>query len=183
MKTFILKHKRIILWLIFTAIVLFFAPKQRDHYLNSDINFFKTHYLTSILIWAGAVLSVIFLIILFVNTKSIKQSFLSFLYVSLIIACSMFIFQDIFLSGALFINRQFKRKSMEKVYVIDYLAGTATTKDNFMLYDISGKQISIERKLINKLYQPGLKQNDTITLKFEKGLFGIPFQSQPFPDK
>jgi len=72
---------------------------------------------------------------------------------------------------------------MEKVYVIDYLAGTATTKDNFMLYDISGKQISIERKLINKLYQPGLKQNDTITLKFEKGLFGIPFQSQPFPDK
>ena len=63
------------------------------------------------------------------------------------------------------------------------MAGTDQTKNNFIPYDLAVKQISIDKKLINKLYKVGLKQNDTITLRLDKGLFGIAFQTQQFDDK
>jgi uncharacterized protein YciW len=63
------------------------------------------------------------------------------------------------------------------------MAGTNQTKQNFIPYDLTEKQISIDKKLINRLYKVGLKQNDTIPLAFDKGLFGIAFQSQKFDDK
>ena len=57
------------------------------------------------------------------------------------------------------------------------------TKNNFYPYDLPIKDISSDRKLINKLYAQKFKQGDTITLNFDKGLFGIIFQTQPLIDK
>jgi hypothetical protein len=63
------------------------------------------------------------------------------------------------------------------------MVGTDHSKNNFSLYDPTTKHISIDKKLINELYNVGLNQNDTITLIMEKGLFGVAFNSKPFDDK
>ena len=184
MKAFLLKYKRtIIFWIVFTVIVLYFAPRQHDYYLDDDIENFKRTYLTPILIWTGIVTSIIVLIFVFAKTKSFKQAGVSFLYVGVAIAFFLFIFQDTFLGASLFLNRLFKKDISQKAYVVRYMAGTGQTKDNFIPYDLSAKQISIDKKLINKLYNSGLKQNDTVRLQFDQGIFGIEFQPQPFVDK
>jgi hypothetical protein len=184
MKAFLLKFKwTILFWLIFLPIVVYFAPRQNDYYLDSDIKYFKSYYLAPILLWMGIIISVILLLILFIKTKSLKQSSLSFLYGVMIVAFYLFIFQDLFLAAALFINRQIKEESLQKSYVVSYIAGMEQTKDNFVPYDLSTKHITIDKKLINRIYNSGLKQNDTVTLKLHKGLFGVVFQPQPFVDK
>lgn len=175
-KTFLLKHKLTILfWIVFSAIVVYLAPLQSDYYLDEDIKSFKRQYLIPILVWTGVVTSTILLVILFISIKSIKQSLLSFLYCSIMIAFFLFIFQDLFLAAALLLNRQFKRDSITKTYVTKYMIDTEPSKKYLYSFDISTGQISIDGKLINKLYYPGLKQNDTVILKFDKGLFGIEY--------
>lgn len=184
MKAFLLKHKRtIIFWIVFSAIVIYFAPSQHDYYLDDDIKYFKTNYLTPFLIWTGIVTSLIIFILVFTKTKSLKQSGVSFLSVGLTLTIYLFLFQGLFLGGALFLNRLVKRESIQKNYVVNYLTGTDQTKNNFFPYELSSKHSIIDRKLRNKIYTSGLKQNDTITLKFDMGLFGIAFQSQSFEDK
>ena len=184
MKAFLLKYKRtIIFWIVFSAIVIYFAPRQHDFYLEDDIKNFKTNYLIPFLIWIGIVTSLIVFILVFAKTKSLKQSSVSFLFVGVTLALYLFLFQDLFLGGALFLNRQFKRDTLNKPYLISYMVGADKTKENFIPYDLTTKRSSIDRKLINKLYSSGQNQNDTVLLKFDKGLFGIAFQSQPFIDK
>ncbi len=122
-------------------------------------------------------------ILVFAKTKSFKQSGISFLSVGVTLTLYLFLFQDLFLDGALFLNRQVKRESIQKYYIVNYLTGTDQTKNNFFPYDLSTKHSSIDKKLKNKIYTSGLKQNDTVTLTFDKGLFGIAFQSNPFEDK
>lgn len=175
MKAFLLKYKWTILsWLIFLAILLFLAPKQKDYYLNNDIEDFKEHYLLPTLIWAGIAISMVFLVILIARDKPLKQSLLPFLYIIFTVAFLLFIFQDLFLAGALFINREFKTGSLQKVYVVKY-TDVELTKNNFCLYDTLTKSISTDQKLIKLSFQPGLKPNDTVRLKFEEGLLGIKF--------
>jgi hypothetical protein len=184
MKAFLIKYKlSILFWLTFLSIVLYFAPRQTDYYVDDDIRDFKTSLLTPILIWTGGVVSVLVLFLVLAKTKSIKRSMLSFLYMTVALAFFLFIFQHLFLAASLFINRQFKQESLQKNYLVSYMAGAEHTRDNFHVYDISAKQIATDNKLINRLYHPELKQDDTLTLKFEKGLLGIAFQAQPFTDK
>src|SRR6476619_6802665 len=83
-KAFLIKYKWTILyWLVFLVIVLYFAPRQSNYYLDNDIKYFKSHYLTPIILWTGVIISFALLIIAFIMTKSIKQTSLSFLYVAL----------------------------------------------------------------------------------------------------
>jgi len=58
------------------------------------------------------------------------------------------------------------------------MVGTEDNKDNFMLYSLPEKKYLMDRVLEDNLYQPGLKTFDTLTLKFDKGLFGIEFPSK-----
>lgn len=184
MKKFLLKYKRTILfWIVFSAIVLYFTPRQYDYYLDDDIKNFKRTYFTPFLIWIGLLVSIVVFILVITKTKSIGKAGISFLYVGFTLACFLFIFQNTFLGTTLFLNRLVKKEILQRTYVINYLAGTAQIKQNFFPYDLSAKQISTDSKLINKLYNSGGKQNDTITLQFGKGIFGIAFQPRPFVNK
>jgi len=184
MTAFLNKHKRtIIFWIVFSSIVLYFAPRQSEYYFDNDIKHFKTQYLQPILVWTGVAISVGLFLYWLVTTKSVKQSTISFGYVVLTLAFYLFIFQNMFLGASLFINRQFKSESLEKSYRVTYMTGRDNSKANFIPYDITAKQISIDRKLINKLYTADLKQNDTIKLKLNKGFFGVVFNSQTLDDK
>lgn len=184
MKTFLLKHKRtIIFWIVFLFVLFYFAPRQHDYYLDDDVRDFKRIYLTPILIWMGVVTSLLVFFIVFLKTKSFKQSSMAFLFIGINIAFCLLLFQDLFLGAALFVNRQFKRSSLQKVYVVSYTFGEGPAKDNFMVYDFSSKRNLIDAKLLNALYKPGLKLKDTVTLQLNKGLFGIEYQPQSFMDK
>jgi hypothetical protein len=184
MTAFLNKHKRtIIFWIVFSSIVLYFAPRQSEYYFDNDINHFKTQYLQPILVWTGVAISVGLFLYWLVTTKSVKQSAIGFGYVTLTLAFYLYIFQNIFLGASLFLNRQLKSESFEKSYQATYMAETDNSKANFIPYDLTTKQVLIDRKLINKLYSADLKQNDTVKLKLNKGLFGIVFNSQPLDDK
>ena len=184
MTTFLNKHKRtFVFWIIFLSVVLYFAPKQSEYYLDKDISNFKTHYFQPTLIWTSAILCLGLLIRLTIKTKSIKQSLASLLSVTLTLAFFLLIYQNLLLAASLFINREFRLDSLQRNYTALYMEGADKTKSNFNPYDLEEKHVSIDKKLINKLYRVGLKQNDTIALRFDNGLFGIAFQSERFDDK
>ena len=184
MTEFLKKYKwTIFYWIILLFIVLYFAPRQSKYYLDQDIKKFKTHYLIPTLIWTCGLLAVGLLVFWLLKTKAIKQSVVGFISVVVGLAFIIFIFQDIFLGVALFVNRQFKRDKVTKIYQASFMVGTDHSKNNFSPYDPSTKHISIDKKLINELYNVSLNQNDTITLTMEIGLFGVAFNSQPFDDK
>jgi hypothetical protein len=183
MTAFLKKYKwTIFFWIIFLFIVLYFAPKQSRYYLDQDIEQFKTHYLIPTLIWSFGLLLVTLLVYWLLKTKSVKQSAIGFLSVALSFAFIIFIFQDIFLGVALFVNRQITRGTVIKTYQASFMAGTDNSKNNFSLYDPLTKHISLDKKLINDLYNGSLKQNDTITLTMNKGLLGVFYNSHPFDD-
>jgi len=184
MRAFLKKYKwTIFFWIVLLFFVLYFAPRQSKYYLDQDIKQFKTHYLIPILVWTFGLLSVGLLVYWLLKTKSIRQSGIGFLSVTLSFAFIIFIFQDIFLGVALFANRQITRDKIIKTYQASFMAGTDHSKINFSPYDPSVKHISIDKKLINELYNAGLKQNDTIILTMNKGLLGVAFNSHPFDDK
>jgi hypothetical protein len=165
------------------SIVLYFAPRQSEYYLDKDIRNFKTHYLQPTLIWIGSILCVGLLIYWLKSTKSIMQLLIPFISVVFTVSAFLFIFQDLFLAASLFINRQIKQGTEQRRYTVIYGGTTEKSKKYFIPNDLDEDQISIDKKLINKLYKPELKQNDTVTLKFDRGLFGIAFQSKRFDDK
>ncbi len=184
MKAFLLKHKQRIIFLIVLFTILFFlVPLQKQHYLDFDIKNFKKIFLIPILFWAGVVTTIGLFILLLVKMKSFIQAGIYFFYTALFLAWFFFIFQDIFLGTALFLNRLYKKDGLQKAYVVKMMNAADSAKGNFFPYDLAAQKIVVDRKLINSLYKSGLKQGDTVILKLNKGLFGIPFQSTPFDDK
>ena len=133
--------------------------------------------------WTGIVTSIAIFILVLIKAKSLKQSATAFVSAGVTIACFLFIFQNVFLGFSLFLNRQFKRDTVQKTYVVNYLAGTDQIKNNFFPYDIAAKQPTTDKKLIDKIYRQDLRLSDTVRMTFNKGIFGVAFQSQPFSDK
>jgi small-conductance mechanosensitive channel len=184
MTAFFKKYKWTILyWAILLFFLLYFAPRQSKYYLEQDIKQFKTLYLIPTLIWTFGLLAVGLFVFWLIKTKSAKQSTIWFLSTALTFAFIIFIFQNTFLGIALFANRQITKEKVIKTYQASFMAGTDISKNNFSPYDPSTKHISIDTKLINELYHTGLKQNDTIVLAMNKGIFGVAFSSHPFDDK
>ncbi|CAN5704906.1 hypothetical protein BH11BAC3_BH11BAC3_25800 [soil metagenome] len=179
MKKFILKYKwNICFLIIFLPLILVFEPKQKAYYLDIDITSFKSEYLTPVLIWTWIVLIVALVLYLVATIKLSQQTLLSVLNFSLYTGLFLLIFQDTILSGALFINRQFEQSRYTTLYEAAYMVGAEGNKETFHLYDISTNHISMENKLINRLYNPKLKSRDTVYLNGYKGLFGIKFQRE-----
>ena len=94
----------------------------------------------------------------------------------------LFIFNTIFWSVDLFINRQIKTGSVTRSYVAGYIIGAPKTKQSFYLIDIPDGKFSSGYKLINLVYKPDIKDRDTVVLQFNKGLFGIVYSTLPFDD-
>jgi hypothetical protein len=184
MTAFFKKYKWTILyWAILLFFFIYFAPRQSKYYLDQDIKQFKTLYLIPTLIWAFGLLAVGLFIFWLIKTKSVKQPTLWFLSTVLTFAFIIFIFQNIFLGIALFANRQVTKGKVAKTYQASFMAGTDYSKRNFYPYETSTGHIISDRKLVNELYQPELKQNDKLALPMKIGLFGIAFTSHRMDDK
>lgn len=130
------------------------------------------------LFWTWAAICTLFLILLFRNTKSIKDSAAAFLYASFIAAFFLFVFKDIFLGGLLFINKLYKTDDSQKVYSVLYINNGEQNEANFLLLDIAAEKTAYDEKLKEKLYHPELKSKDTVRLPVNIGLLGIPFPSE-----
>ena len=183
MTAFFKKYKwPILYWTILLFFLLYFAPRQSKFYLEQDIKQFKTVYLIPTLLWTFALLAVGLLVFWLVKTKSVKESILWFFATALIFAFILFFFQDIFLGMALFANRQIKKEKVVKTYEASFMTGTDNSKNNFIPYDLSTNHVASDTKLINQLYNTQVKQNDTLILTMNKGLFGVAFSSHPFDD-
>lgn len=179
MKAFLAKHKwTIVYWIIFLSIVFYFAPKQKDYYLTADVTLFKKQYLRPVLLAAYIVACSVFFIIFSSKAKSLKQIIGPSLYLSALVGILLFIFQDLFLTGALFVNRQFKKGHLQRKYIANYYYEEPNVK-NFTLYDFSLKQINNDQKLKDKLYKPSIKIGDTVFISLNRGLLGIAFPSNP----
>ena len=173
----------ILFWAILLFIMLNFAPRQSNYYLEQDIKQFKTLYLIPILFWTFGLILIGLLVFWLTKTKSVKQLSLAFLLTSLKLAVIIFIFQDVFLGIALFANRQITKGKVAKTYQVSFMTETDQSKSNFYLYEPTTGQTINDRKLLNKTYTPDLKQNDKISFPMRIGLFGIPFTSYPLDNK
>ncbi len=184
MKAVLQKYKwGILFWTAVSLTFIFFVPRQQAYYLDADIKQFSSTHLKTFLVCTGIAISLLVFILKFVKTKSIKRAGISLLFASLLLAFYLFIFRNMFLGASLYLNRQFNNNNLERVYQVSYLAGEEQTKDGFYPYDPVSKEILRDQKLKNQLYKTGLKQNDTLRLQLKKGLFGIPFQPQAFPEE
>jgi hypothetical protein len=169
-------------WTILLFLLFYFAPRQSKFYLDQDIKQFKTSYLIPTLIWIFGLLAVGLFIFWMRKPRSLKNSALWFLSTALTFAFILFIFQDIFLGLALFANRQVIKGKVAKTYQASFTAGADHVKSNFYPYEpLTGKIIN-DRKLVNKLYRPELKQNDKVVLPMQIGLFGIVYSANPLDD-
>jgi hypothetical protein len=178
MKQYLKKHQwQLIFGSIFLILVLYFAAKQKDFYLEDDIETFKTQYLQPGLIVAGFGAFVVILVLSIIKIRPFIDAMYATFYLTAMTATLLFIFQNLFLAGTLFLNRQFNRGSITRAYVANYTIESDTNKKNFFPYDASSKYFPADPKLKERLYYPGLKPNDTITLHFEKGLLGILYTS------
>jgi len=183
MKAFFKKYKwTICYWVILAFLIFYFAPRQREYYLDPDIKQFENHVLYPALYWIFGLVSAGLLVYWLVTLKSVMQSARGF--VSVIVASIFFIFMSerIMLGFALFANRQINRGKVTRTYQASFMAGPAPSKESFDPYDPTTKQIVIDTKLKNELYHVGLKQNDSITLTMNKGLFGLAFNVHPLDD-
>ncbi len=129
--------------------------------------------------WFFGLIAVGLFVFWLLKTKSIRQSTIGFLLISLFFTLIFFITQNIFLGIALFINRQIAKGETTKTYQASFMTGVDNSKSKFYLYEPSTGQIINDRKLINELYKSELKQNDKIILPMKIGLFGVTFISHP----
>ncbi|RYE55565.1 MAG: hypothetical protein EOP48_09930 [Sphingobacteriales bacterium] len=184
MTAFFRKYKWTFLyWVILMFFLLYFAPEQSKYYLDQDINQFKILYLIPALIWTFGLVAFGLFVFWLVKTRSARQSAIWFLSTVLAFAFIIFVFKTIFLGIALFANRQITTEKVIKKYQAYFNAGGDDSKNNFNAYDPSTKHISRDMKLINELYQPGLKQNDNLLLTMNRGVFGVAFSPDQFNDK
>ena len=184
MKKFVQKYKwRILYFSILLFLLLFFAPAQHKYYLDEDIQVFRSvHFIPALILIFGFVSIALFIYWLF-STRSLKKSTRRLLSISLVFAFVLFVFQDIFLSIGLFANRQVAKEKITKVYYTSFMAGTDHSKKYMIVYEPLTGHSSGDKKLVNELYQAGLKERDTVKLSMNKGLFGVAFSKSPFDDK
>lgn len=159
--------------LIFTLIILFFFPKESEYYLKSDIKEFE-----NTLVPISAIISFIIVFLAFFekkdfvgkkNTKTIQIIFIGFM--------SYFLFQQnskIVTTIGLYINRLSEKEFITREFIVNF----KSENEPFILgrivnrnYDSELDKVKLKQTEFNKI-----TEKETITLKFKKGMFGIPFE-------
>lgn len=149
-----------------------FIPRQQDLYLQPDFELLKTKS-NLILIWTMVIGAVIILFFALKYVKNIGQlgNFLLGL-VGLAIPFH-FLFQTIFLSTFLILNRIESGGRIDKKYTTTFLLNPE--KQTPMIYDFRTKKILLFDKVRNTEKLNNLKMGDTVIISFNKGLLGINF--------
>ena len=90
----------------------------------------------------------------------------------------MLTLKDVLLSGALFVNKLYKRDTAQKVYKVVDIVGEKQGEINLLLIDVANQTVAYDEKLKRELYHSELKRNDTVRLPVNIGILGIAFPNE-----
>ncbi|SRR5258706_2310987 len=173
MMRFLKKYRfNIILILVLTALSFWFNPRQQDLYLKADFESIEKKS-TKALLWTMGVGAIIILAFAMKDVKKIEEVGNVLLGVVALSLPTYFVFNTIFLSGFLALNRIELSERFEKTYTTSFFM--ETDKQTPVIYDFTTRKTLFFDKVgrIEKLNN--LKTGDTVIISFRKGLLGIPF--------
>ena len=179
------KYRTSILVFCFLIVISqFVIPSQMQLYTRASIKAFKGDYLLPLILipFFGVFLykSVALWRKYRNHTAIIKHRWVrivlgGFLPQSVVFALVLFWVQDVFFGLAFFINRLSTHGAFERTYVVQYLTdATQTEKEALYLSDIATKELSHDKVLQDYVYNPQLKNFDTVHVIYKTGLLGVP---------
>ena len=171
------KRNRIIfiigITLIYTSIVLFIYPKESEYYLKSDIKEFENS-----LVPISAIFSFVIVFLVFFDKKDFTgKKITKIIQIGFIGIMSYFLFQQnskIVTTVGLYLNRLSENEFLTREFKVNfkmdyepYVLGRITNRN----YDSELDKVKLKKTEFNKIME-----KETITLKFKKGIFGVPFE-------
>lgn len=161
----------IIVLLILTGLLLFFIPNEESRYLQPDFKEIKGKSI-SVLLWAELILFAVLLLFGLKQVKKIKDIFYLIARFGFIGLTFFFVFNSIFLSMTLFLNKLSKNKTVEKTYTVVYVDNNSKS---LLLLDKKSKSDIQADQLIKPADNLHIKVADTLVVSFKKGLLGFNF--------
>ena len=168
------KHKAMIIFIICFALMSFiFVPKQKEYYLQEEIDRFIENTYPYVAIAISILLFLIIMIIGIIR-KYKKTDLINLLAYTIFISFLLtFISKSLFLSVILFINRQY-HSSTE---IVKYEVVSIDKKYYLLAYNIVDHRDYFDEKDYLKYFGNNdffkLKKTDIISIQTNKGIFGI----------
>jgi hypothetical protein len=158
--------------LLLVILSFLFIPRQQDLYLQADFELLKNKS-NIFLIWTMVIGAIIILFFALKKVENISQVGNVLLGVVGLALPFYFIFQTIFLSAFLILNRIEFGGNVDKKYTTTFFL--EPDKQTPMIYDFRTKKILLFDNVRNTEKLKSLKMGDTVIISFSKGLLGITF--------
>ncbi len=175
MKSFFKKYLGLMISLALVILLLFWSFRFQDkYYLESDVNEFKKKNFMKLLIWTGAVITLLAAGYSLLSTRSLPEAGKTMLIAALSSAGLLFTMQALLLGAALFLNRSLAHETMERNYVVGYLREVDSANSRPLLSDVATGKIVSDEHFPDRLMLGHPLQNDTVSVRFQQGIFGVP---------
>lgn len=158
--------------IILLALSFWFIPRQENLYLHSDFELIKkkSH---NFLIWTLAAAAVTILFLALRRIDNAGQIINVLIGIVALLIPFYFIFQTIFLSAFLLLNRIESGNRIEEKYTI--IMFLEPDKQTPMIYDFRKKKVLLFDNVKSREKIQNSKSGDTIIISFNKGLLGFDF--------
>lgn len=172
-KTFLSKYKYKILWIIIWTFLFFsFTPTHYEFYLDQDIVSFKQNFFWKFALVASGI--ILLVILIFGVFKKWKRKELCAAFLNVCVQCFiLFIFLEMVIVAIfLFTNRKIPVENFTQTYKIENASNSHLKLNN--IHDAEDYiRVHHSENIFKRLSVDNLKESDTITLKFQKGIWGI----------
>lgn len=159
---------------ILTLLLLYIIPHQEKSYLSTDLDAIKemSH---RIFLWTELVLFVVVFVLAVRKLKNFTEFLNVVLGISFYALIFFFLFDSIFLSAALFLNKLSKSETGDKKYRVIYVDND---KKDLMLWDEKVEKTIEADQLLSANSNLQINANDTINVSFKKGLLGFNYDPE-----
>jgi hypothetical protein len=173
-KTFLSKYKSKILWMIILGyLIFFFTPTQNEFYLEQDIQFFKRNFYWKFALVASGIFLLVILIFGVLKKWKRKEFFAALLNVCLQCFILFILLKMVVIAIFLFTNRMIPVENYTTTYKIENASDSHIKMNNIHNAE-DYIRVRHSENIFKQLSVDNLKEGDTITLKFQKGIWGIP---------
>jgi hypothetical protein len=168
---FLKKYRfNIIVMLGLAGLLLFFIPNEEKRYLLPDIKEIKSKS-QRVLLWTEIIFLAVLLVFGLRQLKKITDIFYLIFGLALMGLTLFFLFDPIFLSSTLFLNKLAQKETVDKTYKVVYI----DNNQGLLLWDNDLKSSIQVDQLIKPNENVNIKVTDTIVVSFKKGLLGFNF--------
>jgi hypothetical protein len=164
---------RLLFFLLWCVIVFIFEPRQKEFYLDPDIDSFANKSNGVFALLEAIVL--LFSLIYTIGTVRPFKRILSINLVVIVYLSSIFLFFHRTVAAfGLYLNRQVVKTERKKDFCVGNIAGD-TSRNDLVLYDVGAKHVVDEGKLVKPMLRLGFNPKDTIQIVFKRGWFGAEY--------